>query len=721
MPVTATSPAGCQSLCAAAPDCVAWVSDPGATQCWLKNTVMPSNQDASFVSGVMNTSLAEPAFLELPLGSLRPHGWMRDWLETQRQGLFGHLQDFWADIENSTWIGGTADGGLHERTPYWLNGMIAVAYLLEDSTMMGVVDDYVDAILARQQPDGWLGPDDSSLGGDAYWARFPLMLALIQYAQFNPSAADRVLNATHAHVRAMQMRMYAVPLGDSWSGARFMDGMLAVQWLLEHDPRGNGQALWDTAELLRTQGFDWETYFTQNLPHGPVPPSQATLLNHGVNVGQALKSGAVKYRHSRDPLDADAARLGQANVFRYHGLPHGVFGSDEHLGGSMPSRGTELCTVVETAFSMSELFRILGDVGFADRAERIVLNALNGELTPSMWAHQYLQQTNQRAADIESVHVWATDGPDAILFGLAPNYGCCTANGPQGLPKFVNRAIFGTADGGVAVAQLTPLAAEISAELLSHWRGGRVGPAPFLPPVRGAPGNVVVNVSGSFPFSDNVTISVTGAPAGMPLHIRIPTWAADARYTVDGGAPQGPPPAGAMLVVPAGAAGEVTVELATRPRIAIETGFNGAASVYRGALMYALPIKESVRVLNRYYGNSTDMAFQNASGWQFALQVDESQPEQSLRFSSRGPVPGVQPWAPDTMPLSIAATVRSLPTWGLELNSSAPPPPSPLVCEGDDLAALRGSAWPCGQPEQVSLVPYAATNLRIGALPWTHP
>lgn len=298
---------------------------------------------------------------------------------------------------------------------------------------------------------------------------------------------------------------------------------------------------------------------------------------------------------------------------------------------------------------------------------------------------------------------------------------CCTANGPQGLPKFVTRSIFGTADGGVAIAQLTPLAAEISSELVSHLRRGRVGPAPFLPPVRGAPGNVMVNVSGSFPFSDNVTITVSGAPSGMPLHIRIPGWAADARYAVDGGPPQGPPPAGAMLVVPVGATGTLTVVLSTRPRITIESGFNGAASVYRGAIMYALPIKESVRVLNRYYGNSTDMAFQNASGWQFALQVDEAQPEQSLHFACRGTVPGLQPWAPEMMPLSIAATVRSLPTWGLESNSSAPPPRSPLVCEGAGPAALRGKASPCGQPEQVLLLPYAATNLRIGALPWTRP
>jgi hypothetical protein len=37
--------------------------------------------------------------------------------------------------------------------------------------------------------------------------------------------------------------------------------------------------------------------------------------------------------------------------------------------------------------------------------------------------HQYLQQCNEVNAEIENDHVWATDGPDAIMYGLEPNYG----------------------------------------------------------------------------------------------------------------------------------------------------------------------------------------------------------------------------------------------------------------------------------------------------------
>ena len=57
------------------------------------------------------------------LGSLRilsqvtPKGWLVQQLKLQAEGLSGHLSQFWPDIKDSIWIGGKADGGLHERTP----------------------------------------------------------------------------------------------------------------------------------------------------------------------------------------------------------------------------------------------------------------------------------------------------------------------------------------------------------------------------------------------------------------------------------------------------------------------------------------------------------------------------------------------------------------------------------------------------------------------------
>ena len=96
------------------------------------------------------------AFKPLRLGSIRPTGWLQRQLRLQADGLSGHLDEFWPDIKNSAWIGGNAEGW--ERGPYWLDGVVPLAYQLDDENLIAKVRHWLDYILARQQPDGWLAP-----------------------------------------------------------------------------------------------------------------------------------------------------------------------------------------------------------------------------------------------------------------------------------------------------------------------------------------------------------------------------------------------------------------------------------------------------------------------------------------------------------------------------------------------------------------------------------
>ena len=49
--------------------------------------------------------------------------------------------------------------------------------------------------------------------------------------------------------------------------------------------------LWDFAELMHEQGFNWKDFYANNFPNDSV--TQATLYTHGVNNGQAIKSEGV--------------------------------------------------------------------------------------------------------------------------------------------------------------------------------------------------------------------------------------------------------------------------------------------------------------------------------------------------------------------------------------------------------------------------------------------
>jgi hypothetical protein len=214
-----------------------------------------------------------------------------------------------------------------------------------------------------------------------------------RYAEAEPAQAPEVAAFILAFLRAADARMATTPMSD-WSAARWMDFALAVHWVLENAPQGAEQFLWDLAELAHSQGDDWELWFT-NFTAGAGP--------HGVNNAQALKSAAVWWRQTANatlPL-LSASRL--ANMDRIYGMPTGMFCADEILCDvpeqKMPSRGTELCTVVEAMFSYNSMFSIHGAVAFADRAERIAMNALPATwaspLGGDMWAHQYLQAVNE--------------------------------------------------------------------------------------------------------------------------------------------------------------------------------------------------------------------------------------------------------------------------------------------------------------------------------------
>ena len=87
---------------------------------------------------------------------LSPRGWLRRQLEIQAQGLSGNLHKIWPDIRSSAWIGGDREGW--ERVPYWLDGFIPLAYLLNDEALIADAKKYIDAILASQQEDGWICP-----------------------------------------------------------------------------------------------------------------------------------------------------------------------------------------------------------------------------------------------------------------------------------------------------------------------------------------------------------------------------------------------------------------------------------------------------------------------------------------------------------------------------------------------------------------------------------
>jgi uncharacterized protein len=199
---------------------------------------------------------------------------------------------------------------------------------------------------------------------------------------------------------------------------------------------------------------------------------------------------------------------------KYHGQATGMFTCDEHLAGRNPSQGTELCTVVETMFSLEVLLSILGDPELADRLERITFNALPATFKPDMCAHQYDQQCNQVVCKLASERIYVDNGPDSNLFGLEPNYGCCTANMHQGWPKFTSHLWMRTPDDGLAVLSYAPCTVETQ--------------------VKGKP--VRIEVKTDYPFDETVNVTIHAQqPVEFELRLQVPEWTNGMTWEYPGG------------------------------------------------------------------------------------------------------------------------------------------------------------------------------------------
>ncbi len=565
--------------------------------------------------------LGAPAFTPLRLGAVRPRGWLQRQLRIQADGLSGHLDEFWPDVADSQWFGGTAEGW--ERAPYWLDGAIPLAWLLDDATFRQRITGHVNYIVDHQRADGWFAPYPVDAATHRYdmWAILLINKVLAQY--HDATGDDRVLQSSLRSMRAMHTGLDATPLYD-WGRFRWFEGLVPALYAYEHTRE---PWLLDFARKLRTQGVDYPTIVASEDFRVPTPRRGLwKWTKHVVNTAMATKAAALSWRLDQRPADRIFAGHMIDVIDQYHGQVTGMFTGDECLSGRNPLQGSELCAVVEYMFSLEQLVSVFGDDRYADRLERLAYNALPAEIAPDMWSHQYLQQVNQAQCTVNPDYGWSTNGPDSNTFGLAPNYGCCTANMHQGWPKFTAHLWMRTPDDGLAALAWAPCDVDTT--------------------VRGAPVHLAVDTD--YPFREAVVLTVTAdAAVRFPLALRIPAWAHGATVQL-GDAPAQPALAGAMHRIDREWRGRTVIAVHLPMRPTITTRYNGAVSIERGPLVYALRVGEDWTRINADAPHRelphADFEVRPTTPWNYALAVDPAHADASVTFTEQ-PI-GAQPFSP---------------------------------------------------------------------------
>lgn len=616
---------------------------------------------------VQNRAPLQPnALVQLPLTSVKPKGWLLNQLRTQAHGLSGHLDEFWPDLRDSAWLGKSGEGW--ERGPYYTDGLVPLAYLLDDPDLIAKANRWVAWTLDHQRKDGGIGPEKNK----DWWPNMIYLKALTQYAEATGDA--RVLPFMQRYFHYQLEKMNDEPL-KSWAAYRWQDEVLSVIWAYN---RSGDPKLLELVQLLHKQGHDWKGQFA-NFPYkDKVNKDQLTLDTHVVNNAMALKTSPVWWVITGDKSDRDGTYHQLSELDRYHLLPSGVHSGDEHYAGRNPTQGTELCAVVEAMFSLEEMLAILGDPALGDREEKIAFNALPGAFSGDMWAHQYDQQSNQVKASVEP-RPWTNNKPDSNVFGLEPNFGCCTANYHQGLPKFTANLWMAAPDHGLAAAFYAPSE------------------------VRTVVGNgvkITITEDTGYPFRDTIQLAVQPEKTvAFPLLLRIPAWAESPVITVNGAAVSGAK-AGSFFTLSRTWNPGDRVALKFPMNVRAGRWYHDSVALERGPLVYSLKIGEEWKKI-RDLDPAADWEVDPTTDWNYALQINAKNPGKSVQVVEK-PI-GNLPFTPAGAPVELHVKGRKLPDWKLDGGNAGSLPQSPVRSR---------------QPlENLTLIPYGSAKLRITEFP----
>ncbi|MBR5864546.1 MAG: glycoside hydrolase family 127 protein [Alistipes sp.] len=639
--------------------------------------------------------LVETPYAQLPIGEIKPEGWLGEQMQIMLNGMTGDLDQLYELVcgDNNAWLGG--EGDAWERGPYWIDGALPMAYIMGDEALKAKSLKWVEAILASQKESGSFGPDTDRpymygmQRGNAldWWPRMVALKILQQY--YMATADERVVEFMTNYFHYQLKELPKTPLGNwtFWATERAGDNLLIVHWL--YNITGDEKLL-QLGEILHQQSADWTGRFTTN--------DHLFRQNsiHCVNLGQGFKEPVIWWQQSKEDKFLNAPQEALRRIRQTIGFPTGLWAGDELIHFGDPTRGSELCTATEMMYSLEEMYRITGDNTYADLLERITYNALPTQITDKGDARQYYQQINQVEVTRKPRNFSTPHNSTDILFGVLSGYPCCTCNLHQGWPKFVQNLWLKSAEGGVAAMVYAPSTLSTTVNDVA----------------------VVINEQTCYPFEEQVAFSFSfpdkkQKSAAFPFDLRVPAWSKGYTLTVNGAEVKAESPRKGTIRLNREWADGDQVVITFNAEVAISRWYDYSAVVERGPLVYALRMEErwmrhecnedDARWLGPYYYEVT-----SPTPWNVALRDKDLHGEAVAQnfIVEKGECSNT-PWTLNGAPIKIKAKANMLPNWHMHRNSAGP----------INYLTQQEPAGEVGAEVDITLIPYGCTTLRMTEFP----
>ena len=630
---------------------------------------------------------------KLPIGSIKPHGWLRNQLELMAQGFTGNLTEIsqWCKFEQNAWTTYNIEQFGWEEMPYWLRGFIDLGYILENKQIIQEAEKWIKAVLKRKDEDGYFGPASNKQIYDL-WPNMIMIYALRTYYEatndpqvlnllldyfkwVNSLPLEKFLNYDQQKWRHADYYPYEVIpkyTRKIWQWWRGGENLLHIIWLYNVTEE---KWLLDLARVNHERTADWTgsipTWHGVNLTMGFREPAQYYLITHDQRY---LKSSYKNY-------DSIMTNFGQ--------VPGGMFAADENArdGYTDPRQAAETCSMVEFMHSFEIMLWITGDPVWADRCEEVAFNSLPASMTPDLKGLHYLTAPNMVQLDTSN-KAPAFDNPGDMLSYNPYKYRCCQHNVSFGWPYFAEHLWMATADNGIAATLYA--SSEVKAKVGENGK------------------TVTIKEITDYPFSETIKFIISiDSPERFPLVLRIPSWCENPIIYVNNEQIETKIKSPSWIVLKKLWQNNDSVKVILPMKIKVkfwEKNKNGV-SIYMGPLVFSLKIKEK---WIKYGGSEQFPAYQvfPDSPWNYALIIDKLDPESTIKITKKVDKLAYQPFSSENAPLELTAKAKKLPGWKLEDNGI--------------IAQLPQSPVQTKEPvEEITLIPMGCARLRVSVFPYT--
>lgn len=644
---------------------------------------------------------------EVAISRVAPEGWLRRYLELQREGLTGHLEQAGYPFDTGGWSNPRIKALRgepwfpYEQTAYWHDGMIRCAYLLQDPDLLARALKPIRFVLAHPDRDGYLGPPPLKGPGNLIrWSHAVFFRAVMAH---HGATGDRsILRTLSRHYLSRTC---------PHTNDRDVCNVEIMCWL--YGQTGDRRLLREAGRAYRgwTRRYPKHDCTAANLLSG----RRAT--EHGVTFNEFSKLGAVLAMHNNDRRLLRASINAYRKVDRDQMLIDGVPSSSEALKGRDPLDSHETCDIADFTWSMGYLLMATGEAACADKIERACFNAAPGAVRADFKALQYFSCPNQVVADHASNHNQYHAFYRAYM-AFAPNAGteCCPGAVNRIMPNYAARMWMRDGRGGLVAALYGPSRIAL-----------RIGAG------RGTEVTVVQETD--YPFGERVDFQFRCARSTrFPFSVRIPAWCRRAAVLVNGVPWHGArPEAGTFVTLDRTFAPNDRVTVLLPMNLRLSRWPRGGVGIERGPLAYALRIEEDWRVHDTQDRCSPEFPAWDlyaASPWNYALAVSPRKLAEQIELLRRPMSP--EPWSIHAAPLELRVPARRVRGWALVRRRFAPvrglkngrpvthraQAPSwitPPLPDPRTLQARLGRSV-----ETVTLVPYGCTKLRISVFPWAN-